>query len=77
MGPMMDAKFAERYEEFLGWVQPHHAVQAAYGRITKDNPRDGFVVTRAAGCTTTRWSLMAYAPVTGSLWRRRSGRSSA
>jgi alpha-ketoglutaric semialdehyde dehydrogenase len=43
MGPMMDAKFAERYEEFLGWVQPHHAVQAAYGKITADNPRDGFV----------------------------------
>ena len=43
MGPMMDAKFAERYEEFLSWVQPHHAVQGAYGKITTDNPRDGFV----------------------------------
>ena len=43
MGPMLDAKFADRYEEFLGWVQPHHAVQAASGRITEDNPRSGFV----------------------------------
>src|SRR6478609_5117960 len=43
MGPMLDEKFAERYEEFLGWIQPHHAVQAAYGKITADNPRDGFV----------------------------------
>ena len=43
MGPMLDAKFADRYEEFLGWAQPHHAVQAASGRITEDNPRSGFV----------------------------------
>lgn len=43
MGPLMDAKFAQRYEEFLGWVQPHHRVQAARGRITADNPRAGFV----------------------------------
>jgi alpha-ketoglutaric semialdehyde dehydrogenase len=49
MGPMLDAKFAERYEEFLGWVQPHHAVQAAYGRITKDNPRDRFVGDPSTG----------------------------
>ena len=49
MGPMMDAKFAERYEEFLGWVQPHHAVQAAYGRITSDNPRDGFAGDPSSG----------------------------
>jgi alpha-ketoglutaric semialdehyde dehydrogenase len=49
MGPMMDAKFAERFEEFLGWVQPHQAVQAAYGRITKDNPRDGFVGDPSSG----------------------------
>ena len=24
MGPLLDAKFAERYEEYLGWIQPHH-----------------------------------------------------
>src|SRR5687767_6437618 len=75
MGPMLDAKFAERFEEFLGWVQPHHAVQAAYGRITKDNPRDALWVTRAPGCTTTRWWSTTYAPGTGSSWRRPSGQS--
>ncbi len=49
MGPMLDAKFAERFEEYLGWVQPHHAVQAASGRITYDNPRDGFVGDPSTG----------------------------
>jgi alpha-ketoglutaric semialdehyde dehydrogenase len=49
MGPMMDAKFAERFEDFLGWVQPHHAVQAASGKITKDNPREGFVGDPSTG----------------------------
>jgi alpha-ketoglutaric semialdehyde dehydrogenase len=49
MGPMLDAKFAERFEEYLGWVQPHQAVQAAYGRITKDNSRDGFVGDPSTG----------------------------
>jgi aldehyde dehydrogenase (NAD+) len=43
MGPMLDAKFAERYEDYLGWIQPHHRPQAATGRITPDNPRHGFV----------------------------------
>ncbi|HEY6682987.1 MAG TPA: aldehyde dehydrogenase family protein [Propionibacteriaceae bacterium] len=49
MGPMLDEKFAERYEEILGWIRPHHAVQAAYGRITADNPRDGFVGDPSTG----------------------------
>ena len=49
MGPMMDARFAERFETYLGWVQPHHKVQAASGRITAANPRDGFVGAAAAG----------------------------
>jgi aldehyde dehydrogenase (NAD+) len=49
MGPMLDAKFAERFEEFLGWVQPHHVVQAAYGKITKANPRDGFIGDPSTG----------------------------
>ena len=39
----------DRFEAFLGWVQPHHAVQAAYGKITKDNPRDGFVGDPSTG----------------------------
>ncbi len=49
MGPMLDAKFAERYEEFLGWLQPHHTVLGRHGRITADNPRDGFVGDPGAG----------------------------
>lgn len=49
MGPMMDAKFADRFEEFLGWIQPHHAVQGAYGKITNDNPRDGFIGDPSTG----------------------------
>ncbi|HKX15620.1 MAG TPA: aldehyde dehydrogenase family protein [Propionibacteriaceae bacterium] len=49
MGPMLDQKFAERFEEFLRWIQPHHAVQAAYGKITSDNPRDGFVGDPSTG----------------------------
>jgi acyl-CoA reductase-like NAD-dependent aldehyde dehydrogenase len=49
MGPMLDAKFADRYEEFLGWIQPHHTVQAARGRITDDNPRTGFVGDPGSG----------------------------
>ena len=49
MGPMLDAKFAERYEDYLGWLQPHHRVQGPVGRITADNPRPGFVGDPAAG----------------------------
>ena len=49
MGPLLDAKFAERYEEYLTWVQPHHRVRGAVGRITADNPRAGFVGDPAAG----------------------------
>ena len=43
-GPMLAAKFAERFEEYLGWVQPHHRVlgSTAVGRITADAPRQGF-----------------------------------
>jgi aldehyde dehydrogenase (NAD+) len=49
MGPLLDAKFAERYEEYLTWLQPHHRVHGAQGRITADNPREGFVGDPAAG----------------------------
>ena len=49
MGPMLDAKFAERYEEYLGWIQPHHRVVGARGRVTAENPRDGFVGDFAGG----------------------------
>ena len=42
MGPLLDQKFAERYEEYLTWVQTHHTVYGATGRITADNARAGF-----------------------------------
>ncbi|MBG0830993.1 aldehyde dehydrogenase family protein [Planomonospora sp. ID67723] len=42
-GPLLDRKFAERYEEYLGWIEPHHTVVSGpTGRITADNPRGGF-----------------------------------
>jgi alpha-ketoglutaric semialdehyde dehydrogenase len=43
MGPLLDAKFADRFEEYLTWIQPHHVVHGATGRISSENPRDGFV----------------------------------
>ncbi len=44
-GPMLDERFANRYEKFLGWVRPHHTVlgSSAVGRIGASAPRDGFV----------------------------------
>ena len=50
-GPMLDPKFGERFEDFLGWIQPHHTVlgSSATGRITAANPRDGFVGDPDAG----------------------------
>ncbi|MFI7463309.1 aldehyde dehydrogenase family protein [Nonomuraea sp. NPDC049646] len=42
-GPLLDQKFADRYEEYLTWIQPHHeVVSGSTGRITKDNPRGDF-----------------------------------
>jgi alpha-ketoglutaric semialdehyde dehydrogenase len=50
-GPMLSARFAARFEEFLGWLRPHHQVlgSTGTGRITRDNPRDGFVGDPDAG----------------------------
>jgi alpha-ketoglutaric semialdehyde dehydrogenase len=50
-GPMLDAKFAERFEKFLGWVSPRHTVlgSTGTGRITAANPREGFVGDPEAG----------------------------
>jgi aldehyde dehydrogenase (NAD+) len=50
-GPMLDEKFGKRFEDFLGWVQPHHAVlgSSSTGRITAANPRDGFLGDPEAG----------------------------
>jgi aldehyde dehydrogenase (NAD+) len=49
MGPLLDAKFADRFEEYLTWIQPHHMVFGATGRISAENPRDGFIGDPGAG----------------------------
>src|SRR6266508_6413329 len=45
MGPLLEQRFADRFEEYLGGMGPHHKVSgsAAIGRITRDQPRAGFV----------------------------------
>jgi alpha-ketoglutaric semialdehyde dehydrogenase len=50
-GPMLDQRFADRFEEFLGWIGPHHKVlgSSAVGRITAAEPRAGFVGDPDAG----------------------------
>jgi aldehyde dehydrogenase (NAD+) len=50
-GPMLDEKFGERFEGYLGWIQPHHTVlgSSSTGRITAANPRDGFIGDPDAG----------------------------
>ena len=44
-GPMIHERFAERFEDWLGLIRDHHIVSgsSASGRISADNPRDGFV----------------------------------
>lgn len=42
-GPLLDHKFASRYEEYLEWIQPHHTVVSGpTGRITGGSPRGDF-----------------------------------
>jgi aldehyde dehydrogenase (NAD+) len=50
-GPMMSGRFCERFLGWLDWIQPHHVVRGstATGRITRENPRDGFVGDPEAG----------------------------
>jgi aldehyde dehydrogenase (NAD+) len=50
-GPMLDEKFGAQFEEYLGWLQPHHVAlgSSAVGRITRANPREGFVGDPEAG----------------------------
>ncbi|HKG66628.1 MAG TPA: aldehyde dehydrogenase family protein, partial [Solirubrobacteraceae bacterium] len=50
-GPMIHERFAERFEDWLGLIRDHHTVygSSAQGRITADNPRDGFVGDPDAG----------------------------
>jgi alpha-ketoglutaric semialdehyde dehydrogenase len=49
MGPLLDEKFATRFDEYLGWIQPHHTVYGSTGRITADKPRPGFAGDPKAG----------------------------
>jgi len=51
MGPLLAPHFAARYEEYLEWIEAHHTVlgSTGIGRITADNPREGFVGDPAAG----------------------------
>ena len=44
-GPMISARFCDRFETWLDLVQPHHTVSGSTGtgRITASNPREGFV----------------------------------
>ena len=50
-GPMLDQKFASRFEEYLGWIQPHHKIlgSSGMGRISAASPRDGFIGDPEAG----------------------------
>lgn len=50
-GPMLDAKFATRFEEYLGWIHPHHKVlgSSGIGKISGSNPRSGFAGDPEAG----------------------------
>jgi acyl-CoA reductase-like NAD-dependent aldehyde dehydrogenase len=50
-GPLMTERFAQRYEEYLDWIEPHHRVlgSTSTGRIGADNPREGFAGDPAAG----------------------------
>jgi alpha-ketoglutaric semialdehyde dehydrogenase len=50
-GPMLHERFAERFEEWLGLIRPHHTPHGstAQGRIGPTAPRDGFVGDPEAG----------------------------
>ncbi len=50
-GPMISARFCDRFLGWLDWVQPHHKLYGSTGtgRITRDNPRAGFLGDPDAG----------------------------
>jgi acyl-CoA reductase-like NAD-dependent aldehyde dehydrogenase len=50
-GPMMNARFCDRFVGWLDWVQPHHVLHGSTGtgRISAENPRMGFVGDPEAG----------------------------
>jgi aldehyde dehydrogenase (NAD+) len=50
-GPMISSRFRDRFLGWLDWVQPHHTLHgsSATGRITRADPRAGFVGDPDAG----------------------------
>jgi aldehyde dehydrogenase (NAD+) len=50
-GPMIHERFADRFEDWMGLVEGHHTVHGSTGRgrISEDNPRDGFSGDAGAG----------------------------
>jgi alpha-ketoglutaric semialdehyde dehydrogenase len=50
-GPMLNARFGLRFEEYLTLIRPHHRLlgSTGTGRITAANPREGFLGNPAAG----------------------------
>jgi alpha-ketoglutaric semialdehyde dehydrogenase len=50
-GPMIHERFQERFEGWLDLIRDHHSVSGSTstGRITSDNPREGFVGDPDAG----------------------------
>lgn len=50
-GPMINQRFATNYEKWLDQIGDHHTVRGSTGRgrITADNPREGFVGDPDAG----------------------------
>jgi alpha-ketoglutaric semialdehyde dehydrogenase len=50
-GPMLEHKFAMRFEEYLALIQPHHKTlgSTGLGKISGTSPRDGFVGDPDAG----------------------------
>jgi alpha-ketoglutaric semialdehyde dehydrogenase len=50
-GPMIHERFQERFEDWLDLIRDHHSVSGSTGtgRITADDPREGFVGNPDAG----------------------------
>src|SRR3954463_13916701 len=49
MGPLLAPHFAERYEDYLGWIGGHHRGLGRGGRITSEKPREGLVGDPSTG----------------------------
>ena len=50
-GPMINQRFADRFEQWLTLIRPRHTVHGStgVGRISGDNPREGFIGDPANG----------------------------